>query len=276
MNVEELIKQELEDAVSTVPEGSPAGMGSVERRVRRRLVVARTGQVLVGVAVFAGVFGVSNLLSPGADPSQATQPTGEGDGTVLIASDRIPVGELVEAFSQGPMYYGVTPAQPTFDTSPFGNEIRMELGQVKVADPDAADGPTIYLGEIRGVSVFLNARVIDGVATKCLWIGPISQMCGDSGASQLSQTPSPEPPVGAWLAVPQGSSIVVLRDEGAAIGWQSPVSGVVLFPLPGDGTYQLVAVDRSANEISQIAVTFSSDTPGPAPGPNDPTTTTVP
>jgi hypothetical protein len=275
MNVEEMVRQELEVALSTVPTGSPAGIDSVQRRGGRRLVVARTGLVLAGVVVFAGIFGVSLLLAPNVDPSQATQPPGQDEGTVLIAGDRIPVGELVEAFAEGPMYYGVTPAQPTFDTSPFGDEFRLEFGQVKIADPDAWDGPTIYIGEYRGESIFLNEGPFAGVHTKCLWIGPTPQLCGDSGSIPLLAPPRPGPQLGLWLKVPEGASIVVLEQGAAAIGWQSPMSGVVLFPLPGEGTYQLVALDEDGNEISQIAITFSSDTPGPAPDPNDPTTTTI-
>lgn len=275
MNVEEMVRQELEVALSTVPTGSPSGVDSVQRRGGRRLVVARTGLVLAGVVVFAGVFGVSLLLGPNADRPQATLPMGEVDGTVLIAGDRIPVGDLVEAFSEGPMYYGVTPAQPTFDTSPFGEEIPLGFGQATVADPGALEGPTIYVGEIRGQSIFMNGRTIEGVATKCLWIGPTSQLCSDSGAFELFQTPLPAPPVAAWLSVPKGTSVVVLKQGDASLGWQSPVSGVAIVPVPGDGTYQLVALDQNGIEINQIAVTFSSETSAPAPNPNDPTTTTT-
>lgn len=275
MSVEEMVRQELEDAVSTVPKGSPAGIESVERRGGRRLVVARTGLVLAGVAVFAGMFGVSLLLAPSAGPSQATQPLGQDEGTVLIAGDRIPVGELVDDFSEGPMYYGATTPPPTFDTSPFGDEIPLEFGQATVADPGALEGPTIYVGEIRGQSIFMNDRTIDGVPTKCLWIGPTSQLCSDSGAFELFQTPLPAPPVAAWLSVPEETSVVVLNLGDVSLGWQSPVSGVAIVPVPGDGTYQLVALDQNGIEINQIAVTFSSETSTPAPDPNDPTTTTT-
>lgn len=275
MNVEEMVRQELEVALSTVPSGSPAGIESIQRRGGRRLVVARTGLVLAGIVVFAGLFGVSLLLGPNADRPQATQPTAEVDGTVLIAGDQIPVGDLVEAFSEGPMYYGVTPAQPTFDTSPFGDEVRLEFGQVKVADPDAWDGPTIYIGEYLGESIFLNEGPFGGVRTKCLWIGPTPQLCGDGGSIPLLAPPRPGPQLGLWLSVPDGTSIVVLEQDDATLGWQSPVSGVALFPLPGEDTYQLVAMDRNGNEINQIDVTFSSDTLGSAPDPNDPTTTTT-
>lgn len=275
MSVEEMIRQELEDAVSTVPKRTPAGIESIQRRGGRRLVVARTGLVLAGVALFAGMFGVSLLLAPNADPSQATQPPGQDEGTVLIAGDRIPVGELVEAFSEGPMYYGAKTPPPTIDTSPFGDETTLEFGHPTVADPGALEGPTIYVGEIRGQSIFMNERTIGGAATKCLWIGPTSQLCSDSGAFELLQTPLPAPPVAAWLSVPEGTSIVVLNLGDVSLGWQSPVSGVAILPVPGDGTYQLVALDQNGNEINQTAVTFSSETSTPAPDPNDPTTTTT-
>lgn len=275
MSVEEMVRQELEDAVSTVPKGSPAAIEAIQRRGGRRLVVARTGLVFAGVALFAGMFGVSLLLAPNAEPSQATQPIAQDEGTVLIAGDRIPVGELVEAFSEGPMYYGATTPPPTFDTSPFGDEIPLEVGQVKVADPDSWDGPTIYIGEYRGESIFLNEGPFGGVDTKCLWIGPTPQLCGDSGTIPLLAPPRPGPQLGLWLSVPDGTSVVVLKQGDASLGWQSPVSGVAILPLPGEGTYQLVAVDPDGNEISQITVPFWSETSAPAPDPNDPTTTTT-
>lgn len=275
MKVEEMIRQELEAAVSTVPKGSPAGIESIERRGGRRVVVARAGLVLAGVAVFVGVFGVSLLLGPSADPSQATQPLGQDGPTVVIAGDRIRVGELVEAFASGPMYYGAPASPPTFDTSPFGDEAPLEFGRAKVADPDAWDGPTIYLGEIRGQSIFMNGRITDGVTYTCLWIGPISQLCSDSGAFELVQTPRPKPPVAAWLSVPEGTSIVVLEHGGTALGWQSPISSVSVMTLPGDGTYQLVALDGTGTEIRTIVVTFPTVVPTTAPDPNGATTTTT-
>ncbi len=275
MNVEEMIRQELEVAVSTVPKGSPAGIESIKRRGGRRVIVARTGLVFASLAVFAGVFGVSLLLAPSSDPVGATQPPGQSGDTVLLAGDRIPVGELVEAFSEGPMYYGATTALPKFDTSEFGDEIPLEFGQAKVADPDAWDGPTIYIGEIRDQSIFMNGRTIEGVATKCLWIGPTWQLCKDSGAFELFQTPRPTPPVAAWLTVPDGTSIVVLKQGDAPLGWQSPVSGVVILPLPGDGTYQIAALDEAGAETTAIDVAFPVDAPAPTTDPNGATTTTT-
>ncbi len=59
MSVDELIRAELESAVSTVPGASPARLDVVEGRGRRRRVVARVGAAASGVAVFIAVVGVT-------------------------------------------------------------------------------------------------------------------------------------------------------------------------------------------------------------------------
>ncbi len=63
MSVDELIRAELESAVSTVPLASPARLDVVEGRGRRRRVVARVGAVASGVAVFVAVVGLTLMVT---------------------------------------------------------------------------------------------------------------------------------------------------------------------------------------------------------------------
>ncbi len=63
MSIDELIKAELESAVSTVPVASPARLDIVESRGRRRRVAARVGAAASGVAVFIAVVGVTWMVT---------------------------------------------------------------------------------------------------------------------------------------------------------------------------------------------------------------------
>ncbi len=280
MNIEELIRTELEAAVSTVPAAAPAPLGDVERRGQRRVVVARFASAAAGAAVFAAVVAVSVAIGRiGYTPDVAdTLPTTvttvlARDGEVVIAGEVFPVDGLVEAFSDAPMYFGELAPPPSFDISSFGAEFPLGFGQARVADPDVLDGPTVYVGEAGDESVFLNEQRSDGGVVKCLWIGPTPQLCADSGAFELASPPRPGPPYGTWLGVPEGTSVVVLRSDGVALGWQQPVGGVALISLPGQGVFELAAFGADGAELGTVGVTVGPPADLGTSEPGGPTTT---
>ncbi len=63
MSVDDLIRAELESAVSTVPAASPERLDVVEGRGRRRRIVARVGVAASGVAVFMAAVGVTLMVA---------------------------------------------------------------------------------------------------------------------------------------------------------------------------------------------------------------------
>lgn len=280
MNIEEVIRTELEAAASTVPAADPAPLGEVERRGHRRVVVARFASAVVGVAVVVGVVAVSVAVGRiGYSPDTANTPPTTATtvsgvvGEVVIAGDVFPVDGLVEVFSDAPMYYGASAPPPSFDTSSLGEAGPLEFGQAQVGDPDVLDGPTVYIGEAGDESVFLNEQGSTDGPLKCLWVGGTPQLCGDSGAFKLFSPPRPGPPYGAWLGVPEGTSVIVLRSDGIALGWQRPVGGVALIALPGQGTFELAAFDADGAELGTMEITLTPPVESGPPAPGDPTTT---
>jgi hypothetical protein len=276
MNIEDRIRTELEAAVSTVPAATPAPLDVVEKRGRRRLIVTRVGLAAAGVAVFAGIVGVSIAIGRiGYLPDVVAPTTTErvSGGTVVIAGDEFRVDGLVEAFSEVPMYFGQASPSARFDTAALGEEQPLELAAVKVADADVLDGPTIYVGEVDDESIFVNARSSDSFVTKCLWIGPTPQFCGDWGAFELSAPAREGSLYGVWLGVPDGTSVVVLRDDGRTLAWQRPVGDVTLIALPDSGVYSLVALDEAGGEIEVIEIDAAPFVDGGTTTPGDPTTT---
>lgn len=283
MNIDELIRAELEAATSTVPAVSPAPLGDVTRRAQRRRMVTRVGVAAAGVAVSVAVVGVTLVVGRVGVTPDAAGPTvtpvtnlAAGGGVVIIAGEAFPVDGLVEAFAAAPMYFGAPAPPPGFDTTLLGGELPLEFGQAKVADPDVLDGPTVYVGEAGDLSVFVNQPFAEGGPGKCLWMGATPQLCGDSGAFELNQPPSSPaagPAYGAWLGVPEGTSVVVLRSGGVAVGWQQPVGGVALVRLPALGVYELVALDGSGTDLGAVEVTAAPVADPGAPLPGGPTTT---
>ncbi len=280
MSIEELIREELTVALSTVPAGTPAATDRVQQRGRRRLLMARVGMAAAGVAVFGGILAIS-LVVGRADGT----PVGQSDTparSVLIAGERFPVDGIVEAFSSVPLYYGAKAPAPRFDTSGFGDEWRLEFGRAKVADPDALDPPTVYLGEYNDESMFLNEQGYYDTPIKCLWIGPTPQICGDAGVFELLVPTRPGPPLGAWLGVPDGTSVVVLSrrditltETDESLGWESPVGGVALMPLPDTRAYVMTALDEDGSELGTVVISLTPSAPSPSSGPDDATTTTT-
>lgn len=293
MSIEELIRTELNSAVSTVPVGTPAPLGDIEQRGRRRVLVSRVGLAAAGVAVFVTVAAVSITLgsvgstsdvvgsTPDMVDSGISSMTGvpEVDGFVVIAGEAFPVDGLVEAFDEAPMYFGSPAPSPSFDASQLGAELPLTFGQASVGDPDVLSGPTVYVGDVGGFSVFVNQRAVDGGPGKCLWMGGTPQVCGDSGAfefTELVTKPSSRWPLfGAWLGVPKDTSVIVLRIDRSDVGWQRPVGGVAIVPLPEPGVYELVALDDSGAELGTMEVEVEPDRDNRVPAP-DGVTTTVP
>lgn len=281
MSIDELLRAELEVAVSTVPSVAPAPLGDVERRGRRRRVVARAAMATAGVAVFTAVVGVTLVVGRIGYMPEVADPTVPPatsipavDGEAVIAGEVFPVDGLVEAFAESPMYYGEPSPPPLFDVTSFGIELPLDFGQARVADPDVLNGPTIYLGEAGEWSVFVNQRPLEGGPGKCLWIGATPQLCGDSGAFELFIPPQAGPPTyGAWLGVPDGTSVVVLRSAGIAIAWQQPVGGVSLIELPAFGVFELAALDETGTELELVEVTAAPTVEQGGPVPGAPTTT---
>ena len=137
--------------------------------------------VAAAVAVTIGIAGIADR--PGE--TDLTIPFASGtieEGDVVIVGEGFPVDGFVGPFAEVPMFFGAVAPTPAFERSAFGEEFRLEDGQVKVADPDILEGPTIYVGEVGGMSMFLNERTTG----KCLWIGATPQLCADSGAFELS------------------------------------------------------------------------------------------
>lgn len=281
MSIENRIRTGLEAAVCTVPAATPAPLDAVERRGRRRLVVTRVGLVAAGVAVVASMVGTSIAIGRIGYVPYVAEPTASSltttpvaDGTVLVAGDEFRVEGLVEAFSEVPMYFGQASPSPRFDTSLLGEEQPLVFGEVKVADADVLDGPTVYVGEVDNESVFVNSQPSNTGVVKCLWIGPTPRFCGDWGAFELSAAPARGGPVyGVWLGVPDGTSVVVLRDGGTLLAWQRPVGDVTLVALPGLGVYELAALDEVGGEIEVIDIEATSLDDQGATSPGDPTTT---
>lgn len=291
MNIEEFLRSEMETAASTVPTGAPALLSDIERRGRRRILVARIGLAATSVAVFVAVVGVSIAVGRiGATPdvvgsarsvAESTVPPTTSapviDGHVVIAGETFPVDGLVETFAETQMYFGAPTPQPGFDTSPLGSELPLGFGQAGVGDPDVLNGPTIYLGEVGGVSVFVNQRLLDDGPSKCLWMGGTPQVCGDAGAFKFAEPPFTSQPggllLGAWLGVPKGTSVIVLRADGVELGWQRPVGGVAVVPLPKLGIYELAALDQSGTELETVNVTLEADRVQGVAVPGSPTTT---
>ena len=297
MNIEDQIVIELEAAISTVPSVAPAPLGVIESRGRRRLLAARAGHLAVGVAVFAVMVGVSiavgrigylsDVAGSPADsvalasaPPTTVTPVSDGravDGRVIIAGESFPVGELVGAFAGVPMYFGEAAPAPRFDPSLLGREIRLEFETANVGDPDVLSGPTIYVGEAGGVSVFVNEIALGDGPTKCLWMAGSLQVCGDFGAFRFDDSPATPPPgtmlFAAWLGVPDGTSVVVVRSNGVDIVWQRPVSGVVVIPLSDPAVYQLAAFDESGVEIESVDVSLTAANDQEVSEPGGPTTT---
>lgn len=276
MSIEDMIRTELEGAVATVPPATRAPLEVVERRGRRRRTVSRIARAASGVAVFAVVVGISiaigrigyvpDVAEPTVPP--ATTAPLVSDGTLLIAGEEFGVGELVEAFADVPMYLGQDAPAARFDTAPLGDEQSLSFGQVKVADADVLDGPTIYVGEVSAESVFVNERSNQA----CLWIGPTPQFCGDWGAFELSAPSRDGPAYGTWLGVPKATSVVVLRSDGDPIAWQSPIGGISLMALPGSGAFEMAALDETGVQLETIEFDTSSGIPDTTV-PGGPTTT---
>ncbi len=278
MSIEELIREELRAALSSVPAGTPTPVDRVRDRGGRRLLLARVGMAAAGVAVFGGVLAISLVIGR-VDGT----PVGQSDaGSVLIAGERFPVDGVVEAFSSVPLYYGAKAPAPRFDTSGPGDEWPLEFGRAKVADPDALDPPTVYLGEYNGESVFLNEQGYYDAPAKCLWIGPTPQICGDAGVFELLVPTRPGPPLGAWVGVPDGTSVVVLsqrditlKEGDEPLGWESPVGGVALMPLPDTGAYVMTALDENGSELGTVVISFTPSAPNTSSDPDGATTTTT-
>jgi hypothetical protein len=76
-----------------------------------------------------------------------------------------------------------------------------------------------------------------------------------------------------WLGVPDGTSVVVLRDDGRTLAWQRPVGDVTLIALPDSGVYSLVALDEAGGEIEVIEIDAAPFVDGGTTTPGDPTTT---
>jgi hypothetical protein len=237
---------------------------------------------VVGVSIAIGRVGsTSDVVGSAPDVAGSTVPPTTGapavDGHVVIAGEAFPVDGLVGPFAGAPMYFGAPAPSPSFDTSSLGSELRLEFDQAKVADPDVLNGPTIYVGEAGDVSVFVNQRPLDGGPGKCLWMGGTPQLCGDSGAFEFSEpqdAPSSGGPLfGAWLGVPDGTSVIVLRSDGVVLGWQQPVGGVALVPLPELGVYELAALDQAGTKLGAVEVAVEADRDQGVPAPGDPTTT---
>lgn len=282
MNIEDTIRIELEAAVSTVPAGAPAPLEVVERRGHRRRIVARAGLVVASAAVFVAIVGVSIMIGRIGYTPDVAAPTVPPvtiapvpEGSVMIAGKLFPVDDLVEAFDSAPMYFGQQSPSPAFDTSELGDEQALRFDVPAVADPDVLDGPTIYVGELEGVSAFVNECSTGVGITTCLWMGATSQLRADSGAFIFAEPPTQRdgPPYAAWMGVPEGTSVVTLRRDGFDLGWQRPVGGVTLMQLPEIGAYELIALDEFGTEVGAVAVSVARPATSDSTVPGSPTTT---
>lgn len=193
---------------------------------------------------------------------------GSGSGTeeldpssaeVRIAGYSFPTGRLVEQFRHVPIYLGWVAPEPQFDTTPLGPESPIDTnGPVAVFDPDVLDGPTIFVGKIDGLfSVFMNAQG-GSERIPCLWIGATAQTCDTPGAFFHWRDGGPHEPYATWFDLPEGTSVVAVLSDNGPLGWQRPVGGVALIPIPELGHYELTAFDPTGLEIGGVSVVLTA------------------